>query len=238
MSLDWFFAQPLLGTSLTPSWWSFMCSSSLTRAAVTLSATLLAYSSKSWSCLSTFFVFLARSSLDLRHRPFDPLGSASPPQVAQSFRQPFATSRVKRVNTKTTKKQREKLKEMMTSLHKRMSRGLSVSLNHKKHTIAAKPCLNRKTDAFSLVDSAPSTQTFSHAQITPTRDLLFRSWWPFPPLPSLNSLGDVSCPLPSDRSPWQDIRSKKKEKKNENKKQGNEKRKKVTFRNGFFLTNN
>ena len=50
------------------------------------------------------FVFLARSSLDLRHRLFDPLGSASPPQVAQSFRQPFATSRVKRVNTKRTKK--------------------------------------------------------------------------------------------------------------------------------------
>ena len=87
---------------------------------------------------------------------------------------------------------------MMTSLDKRMSRGLSVSLNHKKHTIAAKPCLNKKTDAFSLVDSEPSTQTFSHAQITPTRDLFFRSWWPFPPLLSIISLGDVSCPLPSD----------------------------------------
>ena len=145
-----------------------------------------------------FFVFLARSSLDLRHRPLDPLGSASPPQVAQSFRQPFATSRVKRVNIKRIKIQKEKHKEMMTSLHKRMSREPSVSLNHKKHTIAAKPCLNRKTDAFSLVDSGPATQTFSHAQITPTRDLLFRSWWPFPPLLSLISLGEVSCPLPSD----------------------------------------
>ena len=57
VSLDWFFAQALLGTSLTLSWWSFMCSSSLTRAAVTLSATLLAYFSKSWSCLSTYFCF-------------------------------------------------------------------------------------------------------------------------------------------------------------------------------------
>ena len=37
--LDWFFAQALLGTSLSLSWWSFMCSSQLTRAAVTLSAT-------------------------------------------------------------------------------------------------------------------------------------------------------------------------------------------------------
>ena len=33
-----------------------------------------------------FFVFLARySSFDLRHRPLNPLGSASPPQVAQRF---------------------------------------------------------------------------------------------------------------------------------------------------------
>ena len=31
------------------------------------------------------FVFLARSLFDLRHRPSNPLGSASPPQVAQSF---------------------------------------------------------------------------------------------------------------------------------------------------------
>ena len=146
-----------------------------------------------------FFVFLARSSLDLRHRPSDLLGSAPPPQVAQSFCQPFATSRVKRVNMKRMKKtEKEKHKEMTTSLHKRMSRGLSLSLNHKKHTVAAKPCLNIRIDAFSLVNSGPSTQSFSHAQITPTRDFLFRSWWPFPPLPSLISLGDVSCPLPSD----------------------------------------
>ena len=54
--------------------------------------------------------------------------------------------------------------QMMPSVHKRMSRELSVSLNHKKHTVAAKHCLNRKTDAFSLVDSGPSTQTFSRAQ--------------------------------------------------------------------------
>ena len=141
VSLDWFFAHALLDTSLSLSWWSFMCSSKLTRAAVTLSLCLLTLPSHGVA-FPQIFVFLARSSLDLRHRPFDPLGSASPPQVAQSFCQPFATSRVKRVNIKRKKTEREKLKEMMTSLHKRMSRGLSVSLNHKKHTIAAKPCLN------------------------------------------------------------------------------------------------
>ena len=58
-----------------------------------------------------FLFFLARSSLD-RHRPFDPVGSASPPQVAQSFRQPFATSRVKSVNIKRFKKTERKHKEM------------------------------------------------------------------------------------------------------------------------------
>ena len=194
VSLYRFFAQALLDTCLSLSWWSFMCSSSLTRAAVTLSATLLAYSSKSRSCLSTYFCFSSTIFFGSSTQTVWSSGFSFTASVAQSFRQFFATSRVKRVNTKRTKTQREKLKDMMTSLHKQ----LSVSLNHKKHTIASKPCLNRKTDAFSLVDSGPSTQTFSYAQITPTRDLLFRSWWPFPPLLSLNSLGDVSCPLPSD----------------------------------------
>ena len=121
----------------------------------------------------------------------------------------------------------------MTSLYKRMSRGLSVSLNHKKHTIASKPCLNRKTDAFSLVDSGQSTQTFSHAQITPTRDLLFRSWWPFPPLPSLISLGDVSCPLPSDLL-GNTLGKKKGRRKNENKNK-EMKREKMIFYNGNLI---
>ena len=172
------------------------------------------------------FVFLARSSLDLRHKKFDPLGSASPPQVAQSFRQPFATSRVKRVNIKKIKKQREKLEEMMTSLHKRMSRGLSVSLNHKKQTIAAEPCLNIQTDAFSFVDSGPSTQTFSHAQITPTRtsfSILGQSHH------CLHSFLLVTCLVLCHQISLARHKEQKKEKKNENLKQGNEKRKKKWF---------
>ena len=119
----------------------------------------------------------------------------------------------------------------MTSLHMRMSRGLSVSLNHKKHTIAAKPCLNRKTDAFCLVDSGPSTQSFSHAQITPTRDFLFRSWWPFPPLLSLISLGDVSCPLPSDLL-GKTLGEKRERRKNENKNKEMKREKVIFWRKG------
>ena len=38
------------------------------------------------------------------------------------------------------------------------------SLDHKKHTGAAKPSLESSAKALSLVDSGPPTQTFSHAQ--------------------------------------------------------------------------
>ena len=186
----------------------------MTRAAVTLSATLLAYSSKSWSCLSTNFCFSSTIFLgSSTQKKFDPLGSASPPQVAQSFRQPFATSRVKRVNIKRIKIQKEKLEEMMTSLHRRMSRGLSVSLNHKKHTSAAKPCQNIISRRILLGSFwSINSDLQSCLKTMPTRDLLFRSWWPFPPLPSLISLGDVSCPLPSDLL-GKTLGEKKKEKK-------------------------
>ena len=73
------------------------------------------------------------------------------------------------------------------------------SLNHKKHTIAAKPCLKLSAKAFSSVDSAPSTQTFGHAQKnTPRKDSFFRPWWPFSPLLFLIYFDDVFCLLPSD----------------------------------------
>ena len=200
VSFDWFFAQALLGTSLSLSWWSFTCSSLLTRAAVTLSATLLAYSSMSWICLSANFcfsgtIFLGSSTQTIRSSGFSFTASG-----CTIFLPTFCHVSSEEGKHKEDEKnrEREKHQKMTTGLHKRMSRGLSLSLNHKKRTVAAKPCLNIKIDAFSLVNSGPSTQSFSHAQITPTRDVLFRSWWPFPPLLSLISLGDVSCPLPSD----------------------------------------
>ena len=69
---------------------------------------LLVSSSKSMSCFPPIFVFLARSSFDLRHRPFNPPGSASPPQVAKSFQQLFATCWGGRVNIKRVTKKRER----------------------------------------------------------------------------------------------------------------------------------
>ena len=87
VSLYRFFAQALLDSSLSLSWWSFMCSSLLTRAAVTLSATLLGFSSKSWSCLSTFFsstIFLGSSTQTIWSSGF----SFSVSGCRKSFRQP------------------------------------------------------------------------------------------------------------------------------------------------------
>ena len=52
-----FFAQALLDISLGLSWQLLMCSSQMTRAAVTQSASLLVSSSMSLSCFSTNFVF-------------------------------------------------------------------------------------------------------------------------------------------------------------------------------------
>ena len=80
-----------------------------------------------------------------------------------------------------------------------MTRCLSVS--HTSHWITRNTllppnlALKKWADAFSLVDSGPPTQTFSHAQKnTPTRDLFFKPWWPFPLLPSLISLDGVFVP--------------------------------------------
>ena len=47
------------------------------------------------------------------------------------------------------------------------------SLNHKKHTIAAQPSQKSSAKAFSLVDSGPPTQTFSHAQKTRQQETSF-----------------------------------------------------------------
>ena len=64
------------------------------------------------------------------------------------------------------------------------------SLNHKKHTIVAKPSPKSSVMALSLVDSGPSTKTFSHAQKHANKRLPFQtlvtipttafthfSWW-------------------------------------------------------------
>ena len=109
---------------------------------------------------------------------------------------------------------------MMISIHQRMFRQLSVShnksLNHKKHTIAAKPSPESSAKALSLVDSGPPTQTFSHAQKHANKRLPFQtlvtiptiafthfSWW--------RVLSSVI------RSPWQKHQERKKDREHENK---------------------
>ena len=57
VSLDWFFVQALLDISSNLVWQSLMYFSWMTRAAVTLSASLLVSSSKSLSCFSIIFCF-------------------------------------------------------------------------------------------------------------------------------------------------------------------------------------
>ena len=70
--------------------------------------------------------------------------------------------------------------EMTLSIHWRMTHGLSLS--HTSHSITRNTLLlpnlaKKSADAFSLVDSGPSTQTLSHAEKnTPTRDLFLTPW--------------------------------------------------------------
>ena len=122
-----------------------------------------------WVAFRQIFVFLARySSFDLRHRPLNPLGSASPPQVAQCFQELFATCWGRRVNMRRIRVEREKT-EGDDDKHSLagVPRAVCVthkSLSHKKHTIAAKPSQKSSAKGLSFVDSGPSTQTFSHAQ--------------------------------------------------------------------------
>ena len=71
-------------------------------------------------------------------------------------------------------------------LHKRMSHGLSVSFNHKKHTIASKRCLNRRillgwfwsnnSDLQSCSNHANKRLPFQILVTIPTAFTHF-SWW-------------------------------------------------------------
>ena len=60
-------------------------------------------------------------------KKIDPPGSDSPPQVAQSLRQASVSSFPSLVNIKRIRVEGREHEEMMTSLDKRVSRGLSVS---------------------------------------------------------------------------------------------------------------
>ena len=153
-----------------------MCSSLMTRAAVTLSASLLVSSSKSLSCFSSFFS--GTSSLDIRHRPLNLLGSVSPPLPNLTVTCWHVLRKEgKHKESKLERERERKRKEMMTSIHWRVSRGLSAS--HTSHSITRNtpllPSFAKKISAkaFSSFDLAPPTQTFGHAQKTRQEKTLF-----------------------------------------------------------------
>ena len=157
-----------------------MCSSQMTRAAVTLSASLFVSSSKPLSCFSTFF-FLARySSFDLRHRPSNRLGSASPPQVAQCFQDFFCHVLRKKGKHEENKSGEREHGEMMISIHQRMSRGLSVS--HTTHSITRNTLLlpnlakNHQPRHSLWLIQVHQLRPSVMLKNTPTRDFFFRHW--------------------------------------------------------------
>ena len=90
----------------------------------------------------------------------------------------------------------------MISIHQRMSRGVSVS--HTSHSITTNTLLlpnlakNHQPRHSPWLIQVHQLRPSFMLKNTPTKDLLFRLCWPFSPLPSLTSLGDVFRPLPSD----------------------------------------
>ena len=92
-----------------------------------------------------------------------------------------------------------KQREMMISIHLLVFRGLSVS--HTSHSITRNTLLlpnlakNHQPRHSPWLIQVHQLRPSVMLKNTPTRDLLFRHWWPFSPPPSLISLGDVFCPL-------------------------------------------
>ena len=112
--------------------------------------------------------------------------------------------------------------EMMTSLHQRVSRGLSVS--HKQvsqsqethYCCQTLPNIISRRFLFGWFWSINSD--FRSCSKIRQEKIFIGSWWPFPPSASLVYLDDVFL---FSASPWQDLKTKKKVKKQ----QGDDKRK-------------
>ena len=121
---------------------------------------------------------------------------------------------------KESKNGDRKHREMMISIHFRVSRGLSVS--HTSHSVTRNTLLlpnlakNHQPWHSPWLIQVHQLRLSVMLKNTPTRELLFRHWGPFPPLPSLISLDDVFCPLSSDHLDKK-MRREKKERKHENK---------------------
>ena len=177
-----------------------MCSSQMTRAAVTLSSSLLVFSSMSLSCISTTFCFsstiffLWSSTQTIESSRFS-LTASSCPILPVTFCH-VLRKEGKHEENKSGEKQHG---EMMISIHQRMSRGLSVS--HTSHSITRNTLLlpnlakNHQPSHSPWLSQVHQLRPSVMLKNTPTRDLFFRHWWPFSPPPALISLGDVFCPL-------------------------------------------
>ena len=176
-----------------------MCSSQMTRAAVILSASLFVSSSKPLGCLSTNFcfsstIFFWSSTQTIESSRFSFTASSCP-----MFPVIFCHVLRKEGKHEENKSGERQHGEMMISIHQRMSRGLSVS--HTSNSITRNTLLlpnlakNHQPRHSPLLIQVHQLRPSVMLKNTPTRALLFRHWWPFSPLASLISLGDVFCPL-------------------------------------------
>ena len=160
-------------------------------------------------------------------KKIDPPGSASPPQVAQSFRQASVSSCPSWVNTKRTRMEGENMRRWWQVFTSGCPAGCLChthkSVNHKKHTIPAKPNLKIISRRILLGWFWSINSDLRSCSKIRQQKTFFRLWWPFTPLASLFSLDDVffvSCHQIFVTRPKEKKGSIKWEKKNKEMKRG------------------
>ena len=125
-------------------------------------------------------------------------GSASPPQVAQSFRQASVSSCPSWVNIKRLRVEGENMRRWWQVFTSGVSCGLSVSHTQVSQSQETHCCCqnlakhNQPTLSLWLIlvyQLRPSVVLKN----TPRKDSFISSWWPFSPSASLIYLDDVFC---------------------------------------------
>ena len=169
----------------------------MARAAVTLIASLLVSSSKSLSCLSTFLFFQHRLTPDLRHRQVKSSRLSFPASSCPIF--PITFSHVLRKESKHEESENGEGERTWGDDAKHsladVARAVCVthkSLNHKKHTIAAKPCLKSISQSILLVWFSSINSDLQSCSKKHTKKILFQTlvtiltiafthlfWWRF-----------------------------------------------------------
>ena len=130
-----------------------------------------------------FSVFLARSSFDLWHRPFDPLGSASPPQSCPIFQITFC--HVLRTEGEHKESQNgERETQWYYDKPSPVDVVRAVCVTHTSHSITGNTPLlpnlvqnnqPRHSPWLILVHQLTPSVMLKN---TPTKETLFRPWWP------------------------------------------------------------